>query len=230
MLAKYLTVSLPPIPTSVSKPPVKSWPMYGNDSLGDCTIASAAHLIQAWSLKAGNPKTPVEADVERAYWLTGTPSRTTGHPDGPTDVGRVELDVLNFWRHTGIGGDKIEAYVAIDPHNKAQMKAAIYLFGGVYLGVLLPKTAQTQARWTPSGTGPDSQPGSWGGHAVPAVGYTGQTLTVITWGAPLGMSWSFNARYTDEAYAIISKDWLTSAGKSPHGFDLPTLISDLAAL
>jgi hypothetical protein len=49
---------------------------------------------------------------------------------------------------------------------------AIWLFGGVYIGVELPIAAQTQDVWdVPANPGAEDEPGSWGGHAVYLVGY-----------------------------------------------------------
>lgn len=54
----------------------------------------------------------------------------------------------------------------------AEIATAIWLFGGAYIGVELPLTAQNQEVWdVPARPGPDDEPGSWGGHAVYVVGY-----------------------------------------------------------
>ena len=240
-LARYLddAVVLPTLPPSCDlTAAVPSWPMYDNDRLGDCTWAAAAHMVQAWTAANGSVYTPDPSLVDLAYWQTGQPPSTTGTPGGPTDTGRVELDVLNYWRQHGFGGapDRsapITAYVAVDPRNTEHVRASIYLFGGCYLGVALPITAQRQRVWDVVGdpaTDPDSAPGSWGGHAVPELAYdSAGNLKVITWGAPLQMTQAFHDTYVDEAYAIIAPDWLPS-GKTPQGFDLAALQADLAAL
>ena len=46
-------------------------------------------------------------------------------------------------------------------------------------------------------------------------------------GALKSMSWQFYATYADEAYAVLSTDFL-KAGKTPEGFDLAQLKADLA--
>lgn len=233
MLAKYLRAAALPTP-----PPaydlttaVPSWPMYGNDRLGDCTLAALAHLIQGWTANASLEVTPNDSVVEEGYWLTGTPPSTTGQAGGPTDDGRVETDVLSWWRNTGLAGDKITAYVALDPSDLDQVRLAVWLFGGVYLGVALPITAQTQQVWDvvdPALTG-DSEPGSWGGHAVPELAYGDDGLTIVTWGGTLRMTEAFHKAYVEEAYAIISPDWLKD-GHTPAGFDIDALNADLAAI
>jgi hypothetical protein len=51
-----------------------------------------------------------------------------------------------------------------------EIATAIWLFGGAYIGVELPISAQNQDVWDVA-DGPDAEPGSWGGHAVYLVGY-----------------------------------------------------------
>ena len=222
-LAKYLddAVVLPEIPATFDlTPKVETWPMYGNDRLGDCTIAAAGHLIQAWTAAAGALVTPEDALIEEAY-IPGT---------GTEDTGRVELDVLNYWRSSGIAGDKIAAYVAVDPTNHDHLRAALYLFGGLYTGLGLPISAQKQAEWNLVGDGKtgDSAFGSWGGHAVPLVPFwDGEKLKIVTWGAIIEATLAFTDAYMDEVYAIISPDFLGAEGKTPQGFDLAALQADL---
>ena len=86
---------------------------------------------------------------------------------------------------------------------------------------------------TAAGTTGDGAPGSWGGHAVPVVAYDSRSLTVVTWGALQTMTWGFWAAYCDEAYAILSPDYLEQKGGqsiAPSGFNLTQLRDDLADL
>src|ERR1700704_5522507 len=50
-LARYIDSSrLPEPPDSFDETRgIESWPMYGNDRIGDCTTAAAAHMIEAWT-------------------------------------------------------------------------------------------------------------------------------------------------------------------------------------
>ncbi|HWV45763.1 MAG TPA: hypothetical protein VN039_07065 [Nitrospira sp.] len=230
-LAKYLKkdVVLPTIPASCDyTKDVTEWPMYGNDSMGDCTCAAAGHMIQGWSAAAGAAKTPADNDVITLYAETGDPPSSTITPGSPQDDGRDEMSVLNFWRQNGLGTDKIEAYVSVDPSDEQMVKAAIYLFGGVYTGIALPITAQSQSVWDVVDAPPDqNEPGTWGGHAVPYLAFDGTSYTCITWGHPLQLTKAFHAEYTDEVYAVLSSDFLAANSLSPDGFDLNALRADL---
>jgi hypothetical protein len=58
------------------------------------------------------------------------------------------------------------------PAPSPDVATAIWLFGGAYIGVELPISAQNQDVWDVSANpGPDDEPGSWGGHALYLVGY-----------------------------------------------------------
>jgi hypothetical protein len=228
-LADYLddAVLLPAIPETFDLAPKGvSYPMYGNDHLGDCTCACVGHLIQVWTALAGAPATPADAVVEKLY-IPET---------GSDDTGRMEIDVLNYWKTTGTDdGHKIAAYVSVDPSNHDHVRAALYLFGGVYDGVALPKTAQGQPVWDVVGDPADENgpayPGSWGGHAIPKLPvWDGKTFQVVTWGAVLEETIAFNDAYTDESYAIVSPDFFGADAKTIDGFAIGDLESDLADL
>ena len=53
---------------------------------------------------------------------------------------------------------------------------------------------------------------------------------VVTWARRLNVTYEFLDRYCDEAYAILSPDWLGKDATAPNGFKLDQLKADLAAL
>lgn len=228
-LAKYLGVSLPPPPTSVDWS-VSAGPlgMMGNDRLGDCTCATVGHMVQVWTGSTGKLDVPSDADVVALY------SAACGYRDGDssTDNGGFVPDVLNYWRANGIGGDhRITAYADADHQNLFEVQQAAFLFGGLYIGLALPISAQGQigGLWDPV-QGANGAPNSWGGHAVPLVAYDATSCTVITWGKLQRMSWSFFLTYADEVHAVLSADWIAATGLSPSQFDMEALTQDLAAI
>lgn len=232
MFSAYLkATAVPPPPTHEDwTKPVKTWPMMLNDNLGDCTCACAGHMIEEWTTVANPPGfTPADNEILAAYEVVG--GYKPGDPN--SDNGAVILDVLNYWRQTGIASRSIVAFVGLEPKNRQEIKDAVYLFGNCYIGVQLPISAQGQKVWTvpPGGPTGHGAPGSWGGHAIPIVGYDARGLTVITWGAPLRMTWQFLDTYCDEAYAVLSKDWINSkTSKAPGNFDFAALQADLQAI
>jgi len=231
LMASYVSPTLPPPPPSADlTTKVPAWGMMENDQIGDCTCAAAGHLIMEWTANAGKKMvTPSDKQIVAAY------SAITGYnpTTGANDNGAVEVDVLNYWRQTGIAAHKIGAYVSLEPTNHNHIMDAVYIFEGCYIGMQLPISAQAQVQnhqpWSvpPGGPTGDGKPGSWGGHAVPVVAYDARGVTVVTWGALQMMTWSFWEVYCDEAYAILSNDYLTGKKTTPQGFSVAQLNADL---
>jgi len=235
LLASYITPALPTPPAAfdLTAKVGSSWGMMDNDQIGDCTCAAAGHLLMEWTANAGKKMfAPSDKQIVAAY------SAISGYnPEtGANDNGANEIDVLNYWRQTGIAGHKIGAYVALEPSNHTHIMDSVYIFEGCYIGLALPTSAQAQVQnhqpWSvpPGGPTGDGQPGSWGGHAVPVVGYDARTVTVVTWGALQAMTWSFWDAYCDEGNAILSNDYLNGKKLAPQGFSLQQLQGDLADL
>jgi hypothetical protein len=222
----YLTPAIAPPPPSVNvltrvytklkaNDPTKLFPMDGNDTLGDCTIAAVAHAVTTYSGLLGSQTIMPQAAVEKLYF------RLTGGPD----TGLNELDVLNYWRKNKVTSDQILAYVSLDPKNHTNVQLAIELFGGVYLGFQVQKNCiqEFDARqpWTP---GPLTQDG----HAVFAVAYDQNGVTVLTWGNTQQATWAWWDECVDEAYAILPPE-AKDATFAP-GFNMAQLQADLAAV
>lgn len=207
---------------------VKQWDCLGNDTIGLCTAAAAYHIAQTWLNNNGFEFQPTTEQAIAMY------SATSDYPKD--DDGAVESRVLAFWSTTGIptaiGTEKI-AFAALTPTDLNEIKLSIEYFGAAYIGVNLPISAQTQNDvWdVPSGGAVgDGAPGSWGGHAVPLLAYDETGFTCITWGKPMKMTNAFMQAYCEEAYALISWDWLADSGISPPGLNMAGLQAELKAM
>jgi hypothetical protein len=223
-LKNYLTSALAAPPTSYNvltdvyenlktSDPTKLFPMDGNDTLGDCTIAALAHADTVYNGIVGKKKImPKQAAVKLYLQLTGG-----------ADSGLDELTVLNYWQSNPVSGDKILAFAKIDEKNHTHIQLAIQLFGGVYLGFQVQQNAvqefDAHQPWTPGPLTPD-------GHAVYAVAYDATGVTVLTWGNTQQATWAWWDECVDEAYAILPPE----AKKSDFapGFDFAQLKADLA--
>jgi hypothetical protein len=225
--ADYLTPALSPPPPAVDwTKGITSWGMMLNDTLGDCTIAGAAHAVQVWSANAGSMVTIPDPTVESYYeqwdgYVPGNPS---------TDSGGIELDVLNDWQKGGFAGNTLVAFADPKPASLVEIRQSIALYGGVYIGLSLPLTAQTQDVWdvVPKG-GAKAKPGSWGGHCVFVPKYDEKGFTCITWGELKTMTLAFWKKYCDEAHTLLGQDWLSAKG-SPGGFNQAQLLADLKGI
>lgn len=234
-LAKYFTstLALPPVSADYTAG-IVNWGMMLNDSLGDCTIAGVGHAIQGWTKLAKGSELTLPDWVIKAYYSSWD-GYVAGDP--ATDQGGVEVDVLNKWRKFGFGfrhnhkgANRLIGYADPDPGNITHVKQAINLFGGVYIGLALPITAQSQSIWDVVGDGQtgDSAPGSWGGHCVWCPKYDDTYVTCVTWGGLTKMTWAYWKAYCDEAHALLSPDFIETNGVAASGFDLLTLQADLA--
>ncbi len=227
-LAKYFTPEIPAPPASVDwSKGITSWGSFLNNTLGDCTIAGGLHAIQVWSANASTEASLTDAEALQYYedWDGYNPNNPA------TDQGGIELDVLTDWKQQGLAGHALDAFAEVQPAHINDVKQTISLFGGTYIGLALPQSAQAQvgSLWDVT-YGPEGEPGTWGGHCVFVVGYDANGLTCITWGALQRMTWDFWLEYVDESYALISPDWIEKAGKTPNGFDLAQLQADLALI
>jgi len=230
-MADYLLPGqLPLLPGSVNwqeQIPTDSGMMV-NDRLNNCSVAAAGHLIAAWTANALGQVTlvPDQAILDAYSAICGYDQAS-----GLNDNGAFCIDVLNYWRQYGIGGDLIEAYTVINFRDPDQVRYAIYLFGGAFTGLSLPdfiNSGPFPAIWDvpPGGAVGENAPNANHGHTVPLIGYDFQYLYFITWGRVQRMTWAFYQAYADEAYAVLSAtDWI-SQGNNPAGFDLVTLRND----
>jgi len=224
-LAAYMTAESINVPATVTDyTDISHWPMMANDRVGDCTIASAGHCIQKWTHLAQSK----EVDLSDAVILQMYSAITGYNPRDPnTDRGAVERNVLSYWKWHGIGGHKINNYLAVEVSQINQLKLCVYLFDVCYIGVALPITAQNQDIWAES-VGPNAAPGSWGGHAVPVVGYNAIGPVVITWGEVKQMTWGFWSKYVEEAWAVLSTDWVNKQNIAPNHLTWNELVQDLS--
>lgn len=76
----------------------------------------------------------------------------------------------------------------------------------------------------------ERRPNPNNGHCIPAVAYDAGNLTVVTWGEAKTMSWEFYDAYADEAFAVLSQDFIEKSGTDLDGFDLVALEADLKGL
>ena len=224
-LSAYLDVpKLPPLPAESDWfKKVSKFNMAGNDQWGDCVVAGASHMIQTWTANAGRHEviTPDQTVINQYLKLT----------DGQ-DTGLDLLSFLNVWRQKGIfGGEKIGAFVSVNPAKITQMQYANWLFGGIYLGLMLPEAWQDAKIWDGGPMGPVGryEPGSWGGHCVAAGKASPTGYVVSTWGMEISVTPS-GMLYADEAYAIVDLSWFNVNHKTPTGLAWKDLMSDLGRI
>ncbi|MGA2669804.1 MAG: hypothetical protein ABSF21_00045 [Dehalococcoidia bacterium] len=201
--------------------------MYLNDIYGDCVIAGRAHMTLPFEKFQQGIQIQISDDEIKNEYFAET---------GGQDTGLVMLDSLNVWRKEGwtAGGKHydIYAFASLDWTNHDEVRAAIYLLRGIYLGFQVPQSAIDQFNagkiWdvvTPDG-------GIQGGHCIytfafiDIVGYNEIGPVCMTWGRRQQMTWRFWDSQVDEAYVVIDNinKWQNPATDP---LDIPALVAYL---
>jgi hypothetical protein len=214
---------------------VQSWPMYLNDQIGDCTIAGAAHMFSAMAAYARDVQvTFADAEIQRVYSAVG--GYVPGNP--ATDNGCVMEEVLAWLKANPMtdeaGGEhKVLGYARIgNPADEVLIGQVLDVFGSVYVGFDVQQSVMTEFE--------NHQPWTWtagepyvGGHCVvlqrrdPCGSVVG-VLNYVTWGALQRATFPWQAHTVSEAWAVVTEDWLNTAGQTVEGLDVSQLLSDMA--
>lgn len=212
-LHNYLT-EVVDTPESIFYGRYLDYPMFLNDKLGDCTIAGYAHLAQTQYDEIGKTFITSDKEVKQTYF-----DITDGQ-----DSGCVEYQVLELARSQGLLGDQISTYAPVRV-DVDMLKQALFLGGGLYLGVNLPQSAEQEFAdnkpWEVISNSPII-----GGHCVIATGYNPVVCSIVTWGKVVSASWDWITHYTEEAWVILPDVWV-SANKCPQ-LDLASLKTDFS--
>lgn len=224
-LARFLDSSVAPKESVDWYSRVPEWPMFLNNQIGDCTIASEAHAIESASdYGLGSLAMVSDAEVLDAY------RRVSGYDpaDSSTDRGAVMQEVYNDWRKIGLGGHKIAAFARVNGHNLVEVRRAVELFGHVGIGITVSQDMMDDFNagkvWRRT-TGEQL-----GLHAVPILGYDKEWAYVATWGKIQPMNWPCVVACVEEAWTAIQPEWFDSNGLDPEGLDSYALGQAFSAL
>lgn len=205
-----------------------TWPMWNNDKIGCCTQVSVASALRTWTYNVSEEIMLSDKQVIDNY------SAESGYnPENPSsDQGGVETEVLRKWcidgYETPSGNIKLNDFGYVNPKDTDNVKRAIYLFGGLYIGLSLPQYSLE----IPNGVWDIQYFNNQiaGGHAVYLHGFDDSYLYLNTWGSEWKMTWSFFEKYCDEAYGLISNEWINKNATSPLGESLNILIQELNSI
>lgn len=232
-LGNYLRATLPTPPPSEDYSPSARASLsniLGNDSLGDCVIASGYHVEGVATGNAGACYVPPLADVISDYssiagYVPGDPS---------TDNGTDEITALNWWTKNGFkNGTKLPGWATVDGTNRSQVMSAVQLFEHVMLCLELPNTYVNPF---PSGDGftwDVGTPNPDQGHAIMACGYNSTGVKICTWGMLGTLTWAALASLCVPSagggtYVVLTPDIIAKgATKAPNGFAWGDLIADI---
>ena len=239
-LKNYLTRSFPdPPPTCDYTRAAESAlsQVYDNDKLGDCVIAGIAHIVGVMTGNAGQqPFIYTDDQIITLYSAIG--GYVPGNPH--SDCGCDEETALNYWQNNGAPAGsthKIAGWLAIDPTDPTEYRAALWLFENLYFGMELPEN------WVnpfPSGPGfvwdVAGDPIPENGHCVAGFAYDHGGVVIDSWGLQGMLTDAAISKYANPQsqgglYTVISMDSINRAtGKAPSGFDWSQLVADFDSM
>ncbi len=178
---------------------VSTYGTYGNganDAVGDCTLATAADILQTWDAMRGMANGPLATQpfLDAYHSLVGGP--------GGPDIGLTARQVLNYWQHTGIDNNMIASWHAISAYrNPALIEAALARNGALYASVALPSTDTDFLPLWSMAEAPYGTPVA-GGHALAIVGYDARGPYFATWGGVQHATWQWWKTWGSGAYVV----------------------------
>lgn len=205
--------------------------MGDNDQCGDCVVVAAANGTLVQSSYAGHAARMTD-DEALANYIAATGYNAA---NGANDTGLVEQDYLRRWHLTGITiagkTNLLAGYAHIDPLDRSALRQGIHLGAGVLAGLRLPMSAQSQISagqpWDVA-SGPDGQPGTWGGHAVWVLAADQEGVWCVTWAQLQRITWAAWQAWADESWACIDPLFLNSMGVNPGDVGLQAIQAALA--
>jgi hypothetical protein len=240
-LSRFLAAAVPSYPRYedyLKKLP--GWEMLGNDVAGDCNSVTWANMRRLVTGTLATEYYPTQDQVWEFYRTQNPgfdPAGTadTNGPGSSQDQGmEIQTGLEYLHANGGPDGVKAVAFAKVDHTNLPEVKAALSIFGGLWLGILVQEANQEQfhrhQNWT-------DVPGSpvEGGHAILGGGYYTSGVRFITWGreSTFGLSfWGGSAegsRLVEEAWVVI---WPEQLGNEQftEGIDQAALAADYEAL
>ncbi len=197
-------VTIPPHPTSVDYlQKYGSWNMLGNDQYGDCVAVTWANERRVLTAGAHYP------DFNAVIKLYKTQNPGFPNQDDGMDIQQC-LSYLN--KTGGPDGVKAIAFAKVDYTNLEEVKAALAIFGVVWVGI---NVQQAQMSQFDAGQPWDYVAGSPldGGHSVVSGGYNGTVgndVRFVTWGQETGFTDNFWKHQVEEAWVVIWPEHLTT--------------------
>lgn len=219
-LPYYAAGPLPKAPASVAVPVVADWGILGNQTYGDCGVAGLEHGFEAAAADTDHAEAFPDQQQCVDYYLTYT---------GGQDSGVVLSQFLAYVRQKGYYGHTVSAYAPVSVHDVPTLQFCVDAYDFAYCGITVTQAMMDAfdagQPWTTEMT--QGQP--LGGHCVPAVGYSDEYLTIVTWGKAQQIAWPAWHQMAEEAWAVLTGE-LVSAGDDGHGIDLAALQADLSRL
>lgn len=228
-LSRYLTGAVPAHPAAADYlARLSGWEMLGNDTQGDCVAVTWSNLRRLTTSYLSTEFYPPLPMVEQIY--------ATQNPGG-ADNGMSIQTLLSYLVKTGgPDGAKAVGFAAVDYTNPEEVKAAIAIFGAVWVGfdVIQANLDEFSAGepWDYASGSPDV-----GGHSVLVGGYGAESGPAALGGDEKFITWAQETSFTDlfwskcvqECWVVIWPEHLGSK-EFLAGVDLAAFAADYTAI
>jgi hypothetical protein len=235
-LASFLSGTVPAHPRSedyLAK--LSNWQVLGNDVAGDCNAVAWANMRRLVTATLTTENYPTQAQVWTFYETQnpGFDPNGTKQTDGPQSSKDQGMDIQTGLEYLhsqgGPDGVKAVAFAKVDHKDLTEVKAALAIFGSLWLGITVldanKKQFEEDHAWTDvAGSKVD------GGHAILGGGYN-PDIKFVTWGQETEFAPSFwkgsvdDTPLVEEAWVVIWPEHLGSA-EFLAGVDLTRLAAD----
>ena len=225
-LGTYLTGVVPAHPLAADYlSRLSGWQMLGNDQYGDCVAVTWANVRRLVTAVLSTEHYPSLADVLTVY--------KTQNPGFPAEDNGMDIQTLLGYLVKTAGPDGVKAlgFAKVDYTNPDEVKAAIAIFGSVWIGTIVQQAQETQFSngqpWDYVSGSPDA-----GGHSVITGGYgpagagaLGGDERFITWAQETSFTDNYWSREVEEAWVVLWPEHLGSE-EFLAGVDLASFAAD----
>lgn len=219
---------------------LSGWQMLGNDKVGDCNAVTWANMRRLVTATLATENYPTQDQVWQFY-KTQNPgfdpngSQDTDGPGSQDDQGMdIQTGLEYLHANGGPDGVKAVAFAKVDHTNLDEVKAALAIFGSLWLGIMVLAANQEEfsegRAWTDvAGSSIES------GHAILGGGYTARDIKFITWAKETEFARSFwngevqGTQLVEEAWVVIWPEHL-GATEFEQAIDRTQLASAYQAL
>jgi len=225
-LANFLTGIIPDHPLSEDYlKKLQNWQMLGNDRYRDCVAVTWANMRRLVTGVLANESYPIMDQVIALY--------KTQNPKFPAQDDGMDIQTcLEYLHHTGgPDGTKALAFARVNLSNLEEVKAALAIFGCLWIGIYVQSENMTQFN---HGQPWDYVQGSpkGGGHSVLGGGYmsvASNDVRFITWAQETGFTDNYWNKQVEEAWVVIWPEQLGTV-QFQEGIDLNKLAADYKQL
>lgn len=219
---------------------LSNWQMLGNDVAGDCNAVAWANMRRLVTASLTTENYPSQAQVWQFYQTQnpGFDPNGTSDTNGPGSQDDQGMDIQTGleYLHTNGGPDGVKAvaFAQVDHTDIEQVKAALAIFGGLWLGIQVLAANQEEFGESRAWTDVKGSPID-GGHAILGGGYTSSDIKFITWAQETEFARSFwngvvqGTPLVEEAWVVIWPELLGTTAFE-QGVDLAQLGADYQAL